>query len=78
MVLSATQIGKFRTPRWPSTSACFCAKARLMRVTSHQEDKQHEKTESELEKKATFETLKGFGGLNRYLQTAKGKSARHH
>ena len=34
------QIGEFRIPERPRTSACFCAKVRLMRVTSHQEDKQ--------------------------------------
>ena len=34
------QIGEFRIPGRPRTSACFCAKVRLMRVTSHQEDKQ--------------------------------------
>ena len=33
-------IGEFRIPGRPRTSACFCAKARLMRVTSHQENKQ--------------------------------------
>ena len=34
------QIGEFRIPGRPRTSACFCAKVKLMRVTSHQEDKQ--------------------------------------
>ena len=33
-------IGQFRIPGRPRKSACFCAKARLLRVTSHQEDKQ--------------------------------------
>ena len=33
-------IGKFRIPRRPWDEPLFCAKARLMRVTSHQEDKQ--------------------------------------
>ena len=33
-------IGEFRIPGLPRTSACFCAKARLTGVTSHQEDKQ--------------------------------------
>ena len=33
-------ICEFRIPWRPRTSACFCAKARLVRVTSHQEDKQ--------------------------------------
>ena len=43
---------------WPS--ACFCAKARFMRVTSHQEDKQHEKTEAELEKKSNIWNVERF------------------
>ena len=34
------RMGEFRILGRPRTSACFCAKARLMRVTSHQEDKQ--------------------------------------
>ena len=33
-------IGEFRILGRPRTSACFFVKARLMRVTSHQEDKQ--------------------------------------
>jgi len=33
-------IGEFRIPGRARTSSCFCAKARLMRITSHQEDKQ--------------------------------------
>ena len=33
-------IGRFRIPGRPRKSACFCAKARLLWVTSHQEDKQ--------------------------------------
>ena len=49
-----------RIPRRPRTSACFCAKARLMRVTSHQEDKQHEKTEAELEKKSNIWNVERF------------------
>ena len=32
-------IGELRIPGRPRTIACFCAKARLTRVTSHQEDK---------------------------------------
>ena len=59
-VSSATQIGKFRIPRRSRTRACFCAKARLMRVTSHQEDKQHEKTEAELEKKSNIWNVERF------------------
>ena len=34
------QIGEFPIPGRPRTSASFCAKVRLMRVTSLQEDKQ--------------------------------------
>ena len=53
----------------PRTSACFCAKARLMRVTSHQEDKQTRETCGwGALQKGKFETLKGFGGLKTYLQ----------
>ena len=33
-------IGEFRIPGQPRMSACVCAKTRLMRVTSCQEDKQ--------------------------------------
>ena len=33
-------IGKFLIPGRPRRSACFCVKARLIRVTSHKEDKQ--------------------------------------
>ena len=33
-------IGQFHIPGRPRKSACFCTKARLLRVTSHQEDKQ--------------------------------------
>ena len=56
----------FRNPGRPRTSACFCAKARLMHVTSHQEDK---KNAAELQKKGKFETLTGFEGLKTYLLT---------
>ena len=38
--MSSFEIGEFRIPGRPRTSACFCAKATLMRVTSYQEDKQ--------------------------------------
>ena len=36
-------IGQFRIPGRPRTIAYICAKARLMRVTSYQEDKQTRK-----------------------------------
>ena len=38
--LNVGTICKFRIPRRPRASACFRAKARLMRVTSWQEDQQ--------------------------------------
>ena len=40
LISTGDQIGEFRIPGRPRTSACFCAKARLMRVTFHKEDKQ--------------------------------------
>ena len=51
------QIGKFRNSGRPRASACFLAKARLMRVTSWQKDK-HEKTAAELPENE--ENLKGL------------------
>ena len=65
---------------------CFCSKARLMRVISHQEDKQRwencgwiaEKKEN-LKRWKVLEVSKLFYRLGKSLfQTAKGKSARHH
>ena len=50
--------GKFRIFRRPRASACFRMKARLMRVTSWQEDKQTEKTAAELPENE--ENLKGL------------------
>ena len=50
--------GKFRIFGWPRASACFRTKARLMRVTSWQEDKQTEKTVAELPENE--ENLKGL------------------
>ena len=58
----------FRNPGRPRTSASFCAKARLMRVTLTKKTKKHEKNAAELQKKGKFETLTGFGGLKTYLQ----------
>ena len=49
---------KFRIFGWPRASACFRTKARLMRVTSWQEDKQTEKTGAELPENE--ENLKGL------------------
>ena len=40
LISNGDRIGKFRIPGRPRTSAYFCAKARLMRVTFHKEDKQ--------------------------------------
>ena len=52
--------GEFRNPERPRASACFCAKTRLMRVTSHKEDKQTEKTAVELPKKGTIWNAERF------------------
>ena len=79
-------IGRFRIPGRPRKSACFCAKARLLWVTSHQEDKQTwencswvaEKKEN-LKRWKVLEVSKLTCRLDKSLfQTAKGKSARHH
>ena len=59
--------GKFRIFGWPRASACFRMKARLMPVTSWQEDKQTEKTAVELPENE--ENLKGLGLRNHcYVQ----------
>ena len=66
---AALSIGEFRIPGRPRTSDCFCAKARLMRVTSPtKKTNKHEETAADLPKKGKFEKLKGFGGLKAYLQ----------
>ena len=66
---AALSIGEFHIPGRPRTSDCFCAKARLMRVTSPtKKTNKHEETAADLPKKGKFEKLKGFGGLKAYLQ----------
>ena len=72
--------------RGPRTSACFCAKARLIGVTSHQEDKETwESWGGVALKKENLKRWKVLGvskltyRLEKSLfQTAKGKSARRH
>ena len=78
--------GKFRIFGWPRARACFRTKARLMRVTSWQEDKQTEKTAAELpeneENLKRFNVSMGFKLTYRLkkslLRTAKGRSALRH
>ena len=53
IILNVPLIGKFCIPGRLRASACFRAKARLMRVTSWQDDKQTELPENE-------ENLKGL------------------
>ena len=79
-------IGEFRIPGRPRTSACFCAKARLMGVTSHQEDKQTggncgwvvEKKENLKRWKVPEGSKRTYKLKKSLFQTAKGKSAGHH
>ena len=55
--------------RGPRTSACFCAKARLMGVGfSPRRQTNMRKLRLSCFKKGKFETLKGFGRLKTYLQ----------
>ena len=70
----------------PRTSAFFCVKVRLMRVISHQEDKQIWKNwgwvaekKDNLKRWKVLEVSKFIYRLEKSLfQTAKGKSVRHH
>ena len=76
---------EFTSPSAKST-ACFCAKARLMRVTSHQEDKQTwencgwvAEEKENLKRSKVLEVSNLTYRLEKSLfETAKGKSARHH
>ena len=69
---SAFTIGEFRIPRGLRTSACFFAKARLMRIPfSTRRQTNMRKLRLSCRKKGKFETLKGFGDLKTYLQAWK-------
>ena len=77
-------VSEFRIHGRPRTSACFYAKVMLMRVTSHQEDKQTwgscgrvAKRKDSLKHWKVLEVSKLIYRLQNLLfQTAKGKSVR--
>ena len=57
----ALSIGEFRIPGRPRTSDCFCAKARLMRVTSPiKKTNKHEKTAADLPKRGKIWNVERF------------------
>ena len=83
-----TEIGKFRIPGRPRTSACYRAKERLMRVTFGKKTNKHLKHEEIsaglLESEENIKGLRFWwapnllAGLRNQYRTAKGKSTPRH